>query len=387
TNVLTQIGALEQLETGLFPAKLRESPFYPAGGGQVSDTGLIELDGGDATAELREAYRFGDDQALLLAGDGFAVGDRVRATVAWSVRFPTQANHTATHLLQKALQTVLGDHVKQAGSAVRPEKLRFDFTHQHPLAAEERERVERMVNEQIVAASPVRIYETPIEEARKLGAMMLFGEKYGEIVRVVEVSGYSSELCGGTHVRTTAEIGPFAILSESSVGSGVRRIEAVTSGEALALLQGRAREADELRAEVEALKRDARKQPAQTAAGPEFASYESAPTSGINVVIGRLESFALDALVDLSDQVREREQPAAVVLASQEDGRVHLVVNLDRSLEQRGLDAVRVVREAAALVGGGGGGRPTLARAGGKDASKLPEALDTARRLIVETLA
>ena len=146
-DVLTQIGALEQLEEGLFLAKLRESPFYPEGGGQVTDQGWIEKDG--ARAELVSAYRFGDDQVLLFEGEGFAAGDRVRAVVPWKARFPTTANHTATHLLHRALQEVLGDHVRQAGSAVRPDKLRFDFTHAQALTHEERERVEEIVNERV----------------------------------------------------------------------------------------------------------------------------------------------------------------------------------------------------------------------------------------------
>jgi alanyl-tRNA synthetase len=175
----------------------------------------------------------------------------VRAVVPWAVRFPTMANHTATHLLHQALRDVLGTHVKQAGSAVRPDKLRFDFTHDRALTPDERERVERIVNENVFANMPVRAYVTPIEEARKLGAMMLFGEKYGDEVRVIEIDDYSRELCGGTHVRATAEIGPFVILSEGSIGSGARRIEAVTAGEAWALLRDRAREVDELRAELE----------------------------------------------------------------------------------------------------------------------------------------
>jgi alanyl-tRNA synthetase len=161
------------------------------------------------------------------------------------------ANHTATHLLHKALQEVLGDHVRQAGSAVRPDKLRFDFTHPQGLSSEERERVEEIVNERVFENLPVHAFFTPIDEARNLGAMMLFGEKYGDIVRIVEVPGFSRELCGGTHVRSTAEIGPFVILSEASVGSGVRRIEAVTSGEAFAYLRAKAEEADELTNELE----------------------------------------------------------------------------------------------------------------------------------------
>src|SRR5213079_2258355 len=243
--------AYAELGDGTFQAKLEKSPFYPEGGGQVSDAGYIENEETGARAELIKATRLEDDQVLTFQGERFAGGMRVRAVVPWSVRFPTMANHTATHLLHKALRDVLGEHVKQAGSAVRPDKLRFDFTHPQALAPEERERVEHAVNEVVFQNRPVRVFVTPIEEARKLGAMMLFGEKYGDEVRVVEVDGYSRELCGGTHVRATAEIGPFVILSESSIGSGTRRIEAVTSGEAYALLHARSREVDELREELE----------------------------------------------------------------------------------------------------------------------------------------
>src|SRR5919202_3169726 len=235
TEVLTAIAALEPREDGLFDAKLYESPFYAEGGGQISEAGYIENEATGARAELVRATRLGDDQVLTFRGEEFAVGDRVRAVVPWSVRFPTMANHTATHLLHQALRDVLGDHVKQAGSAVRPDKLRFDFTHDKQLTPDERERVERIVNENVFTNLPVRAYGTPIEEARKLGAMMLFGEKYGDEVRVIEIDDYSRELCGGTHVRSTAEIGPFVILSEGSVGSGSRRIEAVTAGEGVAL--------------------------------------------------------------------------------------------------------------------------------------------------------
>ena len=383
-DVLTQIGALEEVEEGLFLAKLRESPFYPEGGGQVSDQGWIEKDG--ARAELVAAYRFGEDQALLFAGEGFTAGDRVRAVVPWKVRFPTMTNHTATHLLHKALQDVLGDHVRQAGSAVRPDKLRFDFSHPQALTGEERGRVEEIVNRAVFENRPVRAFLTPIDEARKLGAMMLFGEKYGDVVRVVEVDGFSRELCGGSHVRTTAEIGPFAILSEGSVGSGVRRIEAVTSGEAYALLRGRAHEADELRAELERVRKEAKQKPKATA-GPEVVDERRSKAGDVEVIVMEISESTPDALLELSDTLRQKHAPAAVVLGTREDGRVHLVVSLDRSLEERGLDAVQVVRQAAEVVGGGGGGRPTLARAGGKDPEKLGDALAKAERVLLDALA
>ena len=384
TDVLTQIGALEELEEGLFLAKLRESPFYPAGGGQVTDQGIVELDDESGTrAELVEAYRFEDDQALLLQGTGLAEGDRVRAVVPWSVRFPTMANHTGTHLLHEALRNVLGEHVRQAGSAVRPDKLRFDFTHGQSLTAEEREAVERGVNGKIFENLPVHVFETPIEEARRLGATMLFGEKYGDIVRVVEVPGYSAELCGGTHVTRTAEIGAFVILSEGSVGSGVRRIEAVTSGAAWALLDARSRELDELRSELDALRREKPKPgnaPVRAAIDAEVRLEKD-----VNVIVQPIEGLDADELLELSDRFRQQHAPAAVVLGSREDGKVHLVANFDASVAER-VSASDVVRQAAAIVGGGGGGRATMARAGGKDPEKLPEALAEAERLILAAL-
>jgi alanyl-tRNA synthetase len=383
TDVLTQLGALDPLEDGLFLAKLRESPFYPEGGGQVTDQGWVEKDG--ARAELVGAFRFGDDQVLLFEGEGFAAGDRVRAVVPWKVRFPTTANHTATHLLHKALQDVLGDHVRQAGSAVRPEKLRFDFTHAQALTPEERERVAEHVNERVFENHPVRAFLTPVDEARKLGAMMLFGEKYGDVVRVVEVDGVSRELCGGTHVRTTAEIGPFVILSEGSVGSGVRRIEAVTAGDAFAYLRGKAHEAEELRGELEVARKQASKK--APAAGPEVVDERRSKAGEVEVIVMELASSSPDALLELSDSLKQKHAPAAVVLGTRDDGRVHLVVSLDRSLEDRGLDAVQVVRQAAALVGGGGGGRPTMARAGGKDPDRLGDALAEAEKVLLDALA
>jgi alanyl-tRNA synthetase len=394
TDVLTQIGALEELGDGLFLAKLRESPFYPEGGGQVSDQGWIEKDAAARRAELVGAFRFGDDQALLLEGEGFAAGDRVRATVPWAVRFPTAANHTATHLLHRALRDVLGEHVHQAGSAVRPDKLRFDFTHEQPLGETERERVEALVNEKIFANLAVRAFVTPIAEARKLGATMLFGEKYGDVVRVVEVDGYSRELCGGTHVRTTAEIGLFKILSEGSVGAATRRIEAVTSGAAASYLFERERDAGRLREELEeerrAFARAEKQLRAGAGRGDEIVSGllgDAKEAGGVRIVTGEVGEMDADALLDLSDRVRQKADPAAVVLGAREDGRCHLVANFSGAAVERGANASDVVKAAAALVGGGGGGRPTMARAGGREPAKLAEALAAAERALLEVLS
>ena len=386
TEVLTAIVALNDLGDGRFEAKLERSPFYPAAGGQVSDAGYIEHDETGARAELLEAIRAGDDQVLVFAGTGFAVGDRVKAVVSWTARFPTMANHTATHLLHESLRRVLGDHVKQAGSAVRPDKLRFDFTHEKALSQEEREEVERLVNEQIFVNHPVRIFETPIDEARRLGAQMLFGEKYGDIVRVVEIDGYSRELCGGTHVRSTAEIGPFVILSEGSIGSGARRIEAITSGEAFALLHERAREGDELRQTLATVRKEAKKGGGGGGKAAEADFTVTRETTAGDVTVLVVDVASGDPL-DVSDRLKQQHAPAAVIVGVRENGSAQLLINLDKSLEGRGLNAGAVIREAAALIGGKGGGRPTMARAGGKDLAKLDDAVALAEKAILEALA
>ncbi|HZR94900.1 MAG TPA: alanine--tRNA ligase [Gaiellaceae bacterium] len=376
TEVRTAILACADLGDGLFQAKLEQSPFYPAGGGQVSDQGVIEKETGEQ-AELVESLRLeGGDQELVFKGEGFAAGDRVKAVVPWNVRFPTQANHTATHVLHECLREVLGEHVKQAGSAVRPDKLRFDFTHPQALTEDERSEVERRVNERVFASLPVRTYETTLDEARRLGAMMLFGEKYGEVVRVVDIGGWSVELCGGTHVRTTAEIGPFAILTESSVGAGSRRIEAVTSGEAFVYLREQAREADRLRTELERMRKEARRPATHEEVVHEVVAKES------GVLLVQAKGVKGGPLRDLSDRLRQQEKADGAIVASVDDGRAFLVVNFDESLVQRGLDASHFVRELGRLIGGGGGGKPTLAEAGGKNPDGVPAALEAARKAL-----
>jgi alanyl-tRNA synthetase len=292
------------------------------------------------------------------------------------------ANHTATHVLHECLREVLGEHVKQAGSAVRPDKLRFDFTHPAALSAEERTEIEKRVNERIFANAPVRVFETPIDEARKLGAQMLFTEKYGDIVRVVDIDGWSVELCGGTHVRSTAEIGSFAVLSEASVGSGARRIEAVTAGEAFAYLHEQAREAEALRVELEQL----RKQAKTPASGPAEVDFTIVGKEA-NVLFVEAKELKGGPLRDLSDRLRQQEKADGAVVGSVEDGRAFLVVNLDESLVARGLDATQLVRELGKHIGGGGGGKPTLAEAGGKNPGGVRDALEAGKQAVAAALA
>jgi alanyl-tRNA synthetase len=387
TKLLTAVIDVAPAEGTRQFVKLEQSPFYAASGGQVSDHGYLVVDGEDVRLDVADVLKFGDDQVLVVDLAGHAPlepNTRVEVVVNWSDRFPTQANHTATHLLHQALRDVLGDHVKQAGSAVRPDKLRFDFTHEKQLTPEERERVERIVNDKVFEAIPVRTFVTPIDEARKLGAMMLFGEKYGAEVRVVEIGEYSTELCGGTHVRSTAEIGPFVITSEGSVGSGARRIEAVTSGEAWTLLEGYKKELEAVRGELAEARRASKKPKAQPG-GPDAGVSILWEDKQGKVFVAEVSGANGSGLRDFSDQVRRREDVLAVVLASADDGKVGLVVNLDKSLTD--LDAVAIVRELGPIIGGGGGGRPNLAEAGGKNVGGVRDALVAGRDRLVAALS
>ncbi len=379
-------------------AKLEESPFYPEGGGQVSDSGLIRWDG--LRARVADVYRVGDDQVIRVDGPVPAPGTRVEAEVEHATRHATMRNHTATHLLHAALRERLGTHVRQAGSAVRPDKLRFDFTHGAPLTGAELREIEERVTDWIKASRPVRAIHMDRGEAEALGAMALFGEKYGDWVRVVEVDEVSRELCGGTHVANTAEVGIFAIVSEGSSAANVRRVEALTGPAAIdrfrersaaleqagALLGsprdplGAARRAAERLATLERVKSELDAHQATEQA--DRLGDEGEEIAGLRVVVSQERGADQGALLDLADRVKARLGDAAVVLGGAEDGKVALVASFTDSAVQRGLSAADVVREAAAVVGGGGGGRATVAQAGGRDPSRLEEALQVAREAI-----
>jgi alanyl-tRNA synthetase len=401
-DVATTAEAVQELGDGRLLVKLRRSPFYPEGGGQVSDHGVLE--GPAGRAAVVEAYRFDGDQALavVLEHGTITAGEQVRAIVDPQRRAPTMANHTGTHLLHRALRQVLGEHAHQRGSAVRPDKLRFDFSHDGPMTPTELAEVEDRVNAAVVANYPLRIFETSQDEARTLGATMLFGEKYGDVVRVVDIVDFSTELCGGTHVRSTAEVGPFKILSESSVGQGVRRIEAVTSGAALQLLREREKAAmelaRELKTEPERLPEAVAKlrerireleRSAKSVGGVDLDGLvaQAERFDGTAVLALELGDVPPDDLLDLSDRLRGALGPSVVVLGSSAGGRAHLVASATPEAVEKGGDAAAVIREISPIVGGGGGGRPTMARAGGKDPARIDEALAAARGFLAARLS
>ena len=375
-DVRTAITAYADLGDGYFQVKLAESPFYPAGGGQVTDAGWIEKDDG-TRAELVEALRLDDDQELVFRGEGFADGDRVRAVVAWNVRYPDDGEpHGDAPAPRGAARGARRPReAGRLGGAAGQAPLRL---HASVAAHARGARRGRAARERARLREPARCGSSRRRWPRrsKLGAMMLFGEKYGDVVRVVDIDGWSVELCGGTHVRSTAEIGPFAILSESSVGAGSRRIEAVTAGEAFALLHERAREADVLRGELERARKES-KRPRQAA---ETEIVSQAKEGGVLLV--EVKSLKGGPLRDFSDRIRQQEKADGAIVASSDDGRAFLVVNFDESLVARGLDAVQVVRELGKHIGGGGGGKPTLAEAGGKNPDGIADALAAAKELV-----
>ncbi|MFL5841548.1 MAG: DHHA1 domain-containing protein, partial [Thermoleophilaceae bacterium] len=380
-----------------------ESPFYAEGGGQVSDSGVVETP--SAVARVVDVYRLGDDQALALELQSGALqpGEAAKASVDRDTRLATMCNHTATHLLHAALRQTLGTHVRQAGSYVGPDKLRFDFTHGERLSAREAAAVEDLVNGWIVRNHPVFALQTTRDEAEALGAMALFGEKYGDVVRMVEIEEVSRELCGGTHVGSTAEIGLFHLTTETSSAANVRRIEAVTGPAGLDLFRRRTEELreiagllrvpeDQITVAVQKLQervKELQKRPAGEkvdAGEADRIAATATEVGGIRVVAEPANVSDQRTLTELSNQVRQKLGDAAVVLGAAGDGRVHLVANFAPAAVERGLKAGEVVKAAAQIAGGGGGGRDNLAQAGGRDPEKLPDALAAARLAIERAL-
>ena len=382
---------------------LRESPFYAEMGGQSADTGIVESDTGKA--EVVDVQQHGGVQVITAEPieGSLTAGVRVKAALSSSRRHDIAANHTATHLLHYALRSKLGNDVTQAGSSVRPDKLRFDFAYHEPVGPARLAEIEELVNRRIVENHPVRMFTTSLEHARGLGAVALFGEKYGDFVRVVEVDDFSRELCGGTHVSATSELGLFKIVSEGSVGANVRRIEAVCGRAAVGYFRERDRlvgtaaqivgatedqflpTLERMRGRLAELESEVRRFVSESARDvvQELAAGAT-QYDGIGFLAEVVQARDMDHLLSLVDQVRDRMQPAVVVLGADVQGKAALVVSVSK--EVSGVNAGEIVRTATREFGGGGGGTPSLGRGGGGDPARLQEAVVAAKDAVLGKL-
>lgn len=385
---------------------LDSTPFYAESGGQAGDVGCITM--GDAVVDIQDTRKTTDGRYLhtgVVRTGAIQVGDKVLATVDADTRKATARNHTVTHLLHKALKEVLGDHVAQAGSMVTPERLRFDFTHFSAITAEQLADIENRVNKQILADGKVSTQVLDVEEARKTGAMALFGEKYGSHVRVVSVADYSRELCGGTHLEAAGEAGLVKILGENGIASGVRRIEAVTGLNALRYYQERemllkdisgavktnpedaVRRIDALNDELKQLKKEMEQLNAKMVSSSTDSLIGSAPVvKGVKILAADLPGLDMNALRSAADSLKAKLEKGVVILTSAKDDKVNLIVSATKAAVEAGIHSGNIVRDAAKAIGGGGGGRPDMAQAGGKDAAGIPVALETGLKLAMGQL-
>ena len=385
---------------------VEQTPFYATMGGQQGDKGVITL--GDAEFKVEDTINLRGGKVGhvgVLTKGMIKTGDVVTLKVCEAGRSNCCKNHSATHLLQKALKTVLGSHVEQKGSLVTPDRLRFDFAHFQAMTAEELAKVEEMVNAEIQAALPVVTDVMTIEEAKKTGAMALFGEKYGEKVRVVSMGDFSKELCGGTHVSNTSVITTFKIVSESGIAAGVRRIEALTGegvfayykeiekrqAEIAAMLKTSPAEIEEkiahLQAEVKELHSEnesLKAKMAQDAVGDVMDQVQE--IKGVKLLAVSLTDVDMNGLRDLGDQLKEKLGEGVVVLASVAGGKVSLLAMVTDQAQKAGAHAGNLIKGMAAIVGGGGGGRPNMAQAGGKNPAKVPEALEAAAGILADQI-
>lgn len=409
SKILALLDGKEHLEQAA-PGKdilvvLDQTPFYPEGGGQVGDSGIIR--GGNAVVEIETVSK--SENVILHRGrvlEGvLKVGDNVTGEVA-ARRREIEANHTATHLLHNALRKVLGDHVRQAGSLVEPGRLRFDFTHTQPVTPQEIQRIEQEVNAMIAADLPVECKEMNREDAQRQGAIALFGEKYGDKVRMVSVGDVSRELCGGTHVATTSRIRGFKILTESGIGAGLRRIEAVTGNGLLRhffaleeVLEQAATVAkvrpenlvsriEELQQELREQKHRAEKLEAKIfALDSDHLLAGAIEVAGVKVLSGQVPAVDMAALRNQSELVQGKLGSGVVVLGAVAGDKVNLVATVSKDLVAKGIHAGKIIGEVAKVAGGGGGGRPDMAQAGGKDPSRIKEALELVAKLVANQVA
>jgi alanyl-tRNA synthetase len=391
-------------QDGPIMAVTAATPFYAESGGQVADRGMISGQAGKMSVD--DVQKVGPWIIHLGTLKGtLTSGETVALEVQTESRLATARHHTATHLLHKALQTVLGEHAQQKGSLVEPDRLRFDFSHLSALSEQEIEKIECLVNEAIWQAYAVGTSVKSLEEARNMGAMALFGEKYGDLVRMVQVEGYSLELCGGTHVKNTGQIGLFKILSEGSIGSGLRRIEAVAGKAALGYLQGIEQEikkaagllkttdrdvSNRVEAMTRMLKEREREIEALKAKISRSASEDlltqAYKKGGSHILIARVTGQEPDSLRQNAEMLKDKLGSAVVLLATENNDKVSLVCFVSKDLVEKGVHAGKIVGEAARITGGGGGGRPDMAQAGGREPDKIDAALSAARALVENSL-
>ena len=381
---------------------LSTTPFHAEGGGQVGDEGVLRSDLGYITVSNTKRLPDGTVYHVAYVEEGqIQRGDSVEICLDTTKKLSSARNHTATHLLQAALQRVVGDHVQQAGSLVTPERLRFDFTNFEPVSEQQLRDVEELVNEEILRSIDLHISTMPIDEAKELGAMALFGEKYGDIVRVVRVPNFSIELCGGSHVTNTGQIGLFKIVSESGVAAGVRRIEAITGRAAFAYATEMARtmqelshklktRSEELVAQIDKFMSERKSMQEQLRSFAEFRDKADAQKllmgvqeiGKFHVVVGKANVDSMDELRNIADLICEKLDCGIVVLGAVIDDKVSLVVKADKAAVKLGAHAGNIIKAAAKAVGGGGGGRPDMAQAGGKNPEQLPQAFEEAVAVI-----
>lgn len=407
-TVLTTADALvDELKEGMEGTILvEETPFYATMGGQVADTGVIRTANAEFVVEdtiKLQGTKIG--HVGKMTKGSIKVGETVTLAVDEARRNLIANNHSATHLMQKALRMVLGNHVEQAGSLVDPDKLRFDFTHFSPMTPEEITKVEEIVNQEIQNGLDVVTNEMTLDEAKKTGAMALFGEKYGDTVRVVQMGDFSSELCGGTHVKNTSNISAFKIVSESGVAAGVRRIEALTGAgliahfnqveetlkEAAALLKVSpadvVKRITALQEEVKTLSKENDKLKAKIAkAAAGDVTSEAEDVNGIKVLVKALSGVDMNGMRDLGDEAKQKLGEAVILYATENDGKVNLMATATEGAIKKGAHAGNLIKEVASLVGGGGGGRPNMAQAGGKNPAGIPDALKKAKEVIISQI-
>jgi alanyl-tRNA synthetase len=383
-----------------------KTPFYAEMGGQVADKGTIEDDQGHVVAKVTDVQHAPNGQNLHFVD---VVGN-IQAHHAYTLkvdrpfRLAVRKNHTATHLLDQALREVLGAHTHQAGSLVEPDYLRFDFNHQGQVTPAELQKLEDIVNAKIFAEIPVKTTETDLETAKKMGAIALFTDKYGDRVRVVNIGDWSIELCGGTHVKNTAELGLFKITSESAIGAGVRRIEAVTSQAAvqyfdqqLHLLTQTAKivKANQLQDtpdRVAQLQKDARETEKELAALQAKLAAQQANSvfdhpvevDGLQVIAAQVNVDGMGALRQMVDQWKSKQASDVLVLATAANGKANLIAAASDAAQQQGVKAGNLIKAIAPIIGGGGGGRPDMAQAGGKQPDKIQDALAAVKDVLVK---